>query len=99
MIGDEIGGHSLFSLDRLRKVITASASARRSGAARPCRLAHSIDYCKQGIDGAAQHRPEQRVAFNAVRRIVAQYGDVARAALCAFERDGSIFARGRLVVL
>ena len=63
---------------------------------------HSIDYCEQTIDGATQHRPKRRVAFNAVRlpirRIVGQYGDVARAALCAFERDGSIFARDRLVV-
>src|SRR6516162_8731208 len=63
----------------------------------PCHLVHSINYCEQGIDGAAHHRPERCVAFNAarlpIRRIVAQYGDVARAALCAFERDGSIFAR------
>jgi hypothetical protein len=65
--------------------------------------AHSIEYCEQGIDGAAQHGAERRVAFNAVRlpirRIVGQYGDVASAALCAFERDGSNFARDRLVVL
>ena len=69
----------------------------------PCLSAHSIKYCEQGIDGAAPHGAERRVAFNAVRlpirRIVGQYGDVARAALCAFERDGSIFARDRLVVL
>jgi hypothetical protein len=62
-----------------------------------------MDYCEQAIDGAAQHGPEGRVAFNAVRlpirRIVVQYGDVTRAALCAFERDGSIFARDRLVAL
>ena len=62
-----------------------------------------MDYCEQAIDGAAQHGTERRVAFNAVRlpirRIVVQYGDVARAALCAFERDGSIFARDRLVAL
>ena len=55
------------------------------------------------MDGAAQHGAERRAAFNAVRlpvrRIVGQYGDVARAALCAFERDDSIFARDRLVVL
>jgi hypothetical protein len=64
---------------------------------------HSTDYCEQAIHGAAHHRPERRVAFNAVplpiRRIVVQYGDVVRAALCAFERDGSIFARDRLVAL
>jgi len=64
---------------------------------------HSIDYSEQGIDGAAQHGAERRVAFNAVRlpirRIVGQYGDVARAALCAFKRDDSIFARNWLVVL
>jgi hypothetical protein len=41
------------------------------------------------------------IAFGAlpIRRIVGQYGDVARAALCAFEQDGSIFARDRLVAL
>ena len=64
---------------------------------------HSIDYCEQAIDGAAQHGAERRVAFNAVRppirRIVGQYGDVARAALRAFEQDGSIFARDPLVAL
>src|SRR6516164_8022075 len=64
---------------------------------------HSIDYCDQGIDGAAQHGAERRVAFNAVRlpirRIVGQYSDVARAALCAFKRDDSIFARDRRVAL
>src|SRR5215469_11328489 len=64
---------------------------------------HSIDYCEQGIDGAAQHGAERRVAFNAVRRpirrIIGQYGDAARAALCAFERDCSIVARDQLVVL
>jgi hypothetical protein len=83
------------------EVITVLAKAGEPLA--PRHLAHSIDYCEQGIDGAAHHRPERCVAFNAVRlpirRIVVQYGDVARAALCAFERDGSIFARDRLVVL
>jgi hypothetical protein len=64
---------------------------------------HSIDYCEQGIDGTAQHGAERRVAFNAVRlpigRIVVQYGEVARAALCAFDHDGSSLARDRLVAL
>jgi hypothetical protein len=87
---------------RDQQIVGYRKSLRRHwGAVR--RSAHSIDFCEQGIDGVAQHGPERRVAFDAVRlpirRIVGQYGDVARAALCAFERDGSIFARDALVAL
>ena len=58
------------------------------------------DYCEQGIDHAAQHGPERRVAFNAVRlpirRIVGQYGDVARVALFVRQTLGFFGQRGFL---
>jgi hypothetical protein len=93
----------VLSASPCNKALSVSAARGVEERLAPCRLAHSIDYCEQGIDGAAQYGAKRRVAFNAVRlpirRIVGQYGDVARAALSAFERDGSIFARDRPVVL